>query len=178
MAFCVRRASSLDNVDILGEDYIRQMKRDLPPYTFAVSILNVKMQKSNDGFYSNLDIDHVHGYIPDDGADPLSSAHFSTQKVSGIIDGKRITSESYQPDFKELGERNDSRPILRYVALSGLAPPTYNQSSITPTHIFHPTLHYISHKSCETRPRMIHVYDVPIGFGYNAPHHQHDYYLY
>lgn len=107
VAFCVRRASSLDNVDILSEDYIRQMKRDLPPYTFAVSILNVKMQKSNDGFYSNLDIDHVHGYIPDD--DVLNQANFSTQKVSGIINGKRITSESYQPDFKELGERNDCR---------------------------------------------------------------------
>ena len=108
VAFCVRRASSLDNVDILGEDYIRQMKRDLPPYTFAVSILNVKVQKSNDGFYSNLDIDHVHGYIPDE-IDPLSSANFSTQKVSGIIGGRKVTSESYQPDFKELGERNDSR---------------------------------------------------------------------
>lgn len=107
VAFCVRRASSLDNVDILGEDYIRQMKRDLPPYTFAVSILNVKIQKSNDGFYSNLDIDHVHGYIPDD--DVLNQANFSTQKVSGIINGKRITSESYQPDFQELAERNDCR---------------------------------------------------------------------
>ena len=108
MAFCVRRASSLDNVDILGEDYIRQMKRDLPPYTFAVSILNIKIQKSNDGFYSNLDIDHVHGYIPDE-IDPLSSAKFSTQKSTGIINGQKITSESYQPDLKELSERNDSR---------------------------------------------------------------------
>ena len=108
VAFCVRRASSLDNVDILGEDYIRQMKRDLPPYTFAVSILNIKVQKSNDGFYSNLDIDHVHGYIPDE-IDPLSSAKFSTQKSTGIINGKRITSESYQPDFQELSEHNDCR---------------------------------------------------------------------
>ena len=40
VAFCVRRASSLDNVDILGEDYIRQMKRDLPPMTFAISSLD------------------------------------------------------------------------------------------------------------------------------------------
>lgn len=107
VAFCVRRASSLDNVDILGEDYIRQMKRDLPPYTFAVSILNVKVQKSNDGFYSNLDIEHVHGYIID--YDVLSQANFSTQKSTGIINGKRITSESYQPDFQELAERNDCR---------------------------------------------------------------------
>lgn len=108
VAFLVRRASTLDNVDILGEDYIRQMKRDLPAYTFMVSIMNVKMQKSNDGFYSNLDIDHVHGYIPED-VDPLSQANFSTQKATGIVDGKRITSESYQPDFKELSERNDCR---------------------------------------------------------------------
>lgn len=33
VAFMVRRASTLDNVDILGEEYIRQMKRDLPAYT-------------------------------------------------------------------------------------------------------------------------------------------------
>lgn len=108
VAFVVRRASTLSNVDLLSEDYIRQMKRDLPAYTFMVSIMNVKMQKSNDGFYSNLDIDHVHGYIPED-IDPLSQAKFSTQKATGIVDGKRITSESYQPDFKELSERNDCR---------------------------------------------------------------------
>ena len=72
-AFLVRRASTLDNVDLLTEDYIRTMKRDLPNYTFMVSILNVKIKKSNDGFYSNLDIDHVHGYICDE-IDPLSQA--------------------------------------------------------------------------------------------------------
>ena len=108
-AFVVRRASTLENVDVLGEEYIRQMKRDLPPYTFMVSILNVKIKKSNDGFYSNLDIDHVHGYINDSGIDPLTMANWSTQKATGIIDGKKITSESYQPDLKELSERNDCR---------------------------------------------------------------------
>lgn len=107
-AFCVRRASSLDNIDILGESYIRQMKRDLPSYTFAVSILNIKIQKSNDGFYSNLDMDHVHGYIPDE-LDPLSFANFRTQKSEGIIGGQRITNESYQPDLQELASRNDCR---------------------------------------------------------------------
>ena len=108
-AFVVRRASTIENVDVLGEEYIRQMKRDLPPYTFMVSILNVKIKKSNDGFYSNLDIDHVHGYINDSGIDPLTMANWSTQKATGIIDGKKITSESYQPDLKELSERNDCR---------------------------------------------------------------------
>ena len=107
-AFVVRRASTLENVDVLGEEYIRQMKRDLPPYTFMCSILNVIIKKSNDGFYSNLDIDHVHGYIPDE-IDPLSQANFRTEKATGIIGGKKITAESYQPDLKELSERNDCR---------------------------------------------------------------------
>ena len=107
-AFVVRRASTLENIDILGEDYIRQMKRDLPAYTFMVSIMNIKMQKSNDGFYSNLDIDHVHGYIPDE-VDPLSQAHFRTVKAEGVIGGKTIKSETYQPDLQELSERNDCR---------------------------------------------------------------------
>lgn len=107
-AFLVRRASTLSNVDLLTEDYIRTMRRDLPNYTFMVSILNVKIKKSNDGFYSNLDIDHIHGYTCDE-IDPLAVASWSTQKATGIIGGKKITSESYQPDFKELSERNDCR---------------------------------------------------------------------
>ena len=108
VGFVVSRASTLENVDLLGEDYIRQMKRDLPAYTFAVSILNMKMQKSNDGFYSNLDIEHVHGYIPDE-VEPLSQANFSTVKAEGIVNGRRVKSETYQPDLQELSERNDCR---------------------------------------------------------------------
>ena len=107
VGFVVERASTLANVDLLGEDYIRTLKRDLPAYTFACSVLNLKVKKSNDGFYSNLDIDRVHGYIPDD--DILNQANFKTVKATGIIDGKRVTSESYQPDLKELSERNDCR---------------------------------------------------------------------
>ena len=107
-AFVVRRASTLENIDILGEDYIRQMKRDLPAYTFMVSIMNVKMQKSNDGFYSNLDIDHVHGYIPDE-IDPLTLANFSTVRAEGVVNGQKVKSETYQPDLRELAERNDCR---------------------------------------------------------------------
>ena len=105
--FIVRRASTLENIGVLGEDYIRQLKRDLPAYTFAVSILNIKIKKSNDGFYSNLDVDRVHGYTPDNEIDPLTVAKWKTEKATGIVNGKKITSESYQPDLKELSERND-----------------------------------------------------------------------
>lgn len=65
-AFCCYRASTLQNIDLLGVDYVLKMKRDLPPLVFAISILNLKVKKVSDGFYSNLDIENVHGYIPDD----------------------------------------------------------------------------------------------------------------
>ncbi len=108
VGFVFERASTLENIDVLGEDYIRQLKRDLPASTFAVSILSISTKKSNDGFYSNLDIEHVHGYTPDS-VDPLSQANWGTRKSEGIIGGKKIVSESYQPDFKELSERDDCR---------------------------------------------------------------------
>lgn len=65
-AFCCYRASTIDNIDLLGIDYVLKMKRDLPPLVFAISILNMKVKKVSDGFYSSLDIENVHGYIPDD----------------------------------------------------------------------------------------------------------------
>lgn len=65
-AFCCYRASTLDNLSLLGTDYILKMRRDLPPLVFAISILNAKVKKATDGFYANLDVEGVHGYIPDD----------------------------------------------------------------------------------------------------------------
>lgn len=96
-AFVVRRASTLENVDILGEDYIRQLKRDLPAYTFAVSILNIKIKKSNDGFYSNLDIDRVHGYIPDNEIDPLSVAKWETKRLLASSAARRLHQKVISP---------------------------------------------------------------------------------
>jgi len=63
-AFCFYRANILDAVDLIGIDYINRMRRDLPPAIFQLSMLNLPKVKSNDGFYSLLDIENVHGYIP------------------------------------------------------------------------------------------------------------------
>lgn len=46
--------SSLENLEVLGESYIKQMKRDLPPLVFMTSILCMKVRTSQDGFYNNL----------------------------------------------------------------------------------------------------------------------------
>ena len=50
--------SSLENMQLLGEDYIRQMKRDLPPLTFQTSILCKRIGIARDGFYSSMTEGH------------------------------------------------------------------------------------------------------------------------
>lgn len=46
--------SSLVNLAVLGEDFIRQQKRLLPPMTFRTSILCQRVGVSQDGFYGAL----------------------------------------------------------------------------------------------------------------------------
>ena len=50
-----------DNIEILGADYFRKMKRDLPPILFRTSIMNDRMRKIENGFYSALD-ENIHCY--------------------------------------------------------------------------------------------------------------------
>lgn len=53
--------SSLENLEVLGESYIQQAKRDLPPLVFLTSILCIKVRNSQDGFYNNLK-ESIHYY--------------------------------------------------------------------------------------------------------------------
>ena len=48
------RYPSIFNLAVLGEDFIRRMKRDLPPLTFATSIMCMRIGISRDGFYGSL----------------------------------------------------------------------------------------------------------------------------
>ena len=54
-------ASSIQNLQVLGESYIRRMKRDLPPLVFQTSILCKKVGALTDGFYSAMK-ENVHYY--------------------------------------------------------------------------------------------------------------------
>jgi hypothetical protein len=60
-AFLYKEYDSIENIEILGEEYIKEQKRNLTPFLFQTSILNKKMRKLTDGFYANLDPD-VHYY--------------------------------------------------------------------------------------------------------------------
>ena len=98
--FAFWRASTLDNIDLLGEDYIAKMKRDLPPVVFAISILNMKKQHSSDGFYSKLDIENLHGYVPEDCPAVADSTHLKI--ASTVIGGQKVVTDYLTPDFNEL----------------------------------------------------------------------------
>lgn len=103
-AFYFVRASSLDNIDILGEDYIRRMKRDLPPLVFAISVLNIRPKKSGEGFYCNFDADR-HTYIDDDC--PAIDRSIGVKQGKQIVAGTAYKTEYESPDFDYLSNVRD-----------------------------------------------------------------------
>lgn len=52
IAVYYREYSSIENLQLLGENYIKQMKRDLTPLTIQTSILCQRIGITKDGFYS------------------------------------------------------------------------------------------------------------------------------
>lgn len=54
VAVYYREYSSIENLQLLGENYIKQMKRDLTPLTFQTSILCQRIGIAKDGFYSSM----------------------------------------------------------------------------------------------------------------------------
>ncbi len=61
VAVYYREWSSIENLLLLGEKYIRQMKRDLPPLVFQTSILCKKIKNQKDNFYAALQ-EGIHYY--------------------------------------------------------------------------------------------------------------------
>lgn len=61
-AVLYREWSTFENVEIVGLDYIRRMKRDLPPLVFQTSILSKRVERLKDGFYPNFH-EKFHTYV-------------------------------------------------------------------------------------------------------------------
>jgi len=53
-------ACVIDNVEIVGEKYIRDQQRNLPEFEFRTSILNIKPGKVEHGFYASLNENHYY----------------------------------------------------------------------------------------------------------------------
>jgi len=74
--------SSIENLQVLGESYIKQMKRDLPPLVFQTSILCKKVGLLKDGFYNNLK-EQTHYYTAYDNS-YLQSLEYNFDKLKDI----------------------------------------------------------------------------------------------
>lgn len=72
--------SSIENLLVLGENYIKQMKRDLPPLVFQTSILCRKVGVMKDGFYNNMR-ESLHYYVANDNS-YLDSLEYKFDKIS------------------------------------------------------------------------------------------------
>lgn len=93
-AFNFCKFSTLDNLDIVGIDYIKRMKRELPPLIFAISIMNMSRVKVSTGFYANFRREK-HCYTSSN----ISTLENAVKSLSGetIISGrkKEIIYEGY-----------------------------------------------------------------------------------
>ena len=105
--FSFWQGSTIDNIALLSEDYIKAMKRDLPPLVFAISILGVKMKHSSDGFYYAFDPD-IHTYldIDDNG---IIDDNMRVHKVSRVYNGKEYSAEVESLDIERISEIDDCR---------------------------------------------------------------------
>lgn len=56
-------ASSLDNIDVLGEEYIRDLKRDLTDFEFETSVANIRPDKGENAFYPDLADRHFYNAL-------------------------------------------------------------------------------------------------------------------
>lgn len=91
---------TIENIAIVGEDYIADMKRSLPPRIFAISILNKRVRRPADGYYSAFD-EGKHTYVVES-ADKMEDFRIVVKPTpKNRIKG---TYETY--DFRRLQEHS------------------------------------------------------------------------
>lgn len=93
VAVYYKEYSTVENLQLLGEEYLRQMKRDLTPKTFMTSILCQRITNTHDGFYSSMQEYHKYdasnfAYMDELGYDTIlkeaQQTNFSIRSNSGF----------------------------------------------------------------------------------------------
>lgn len=86
--------SSIENLQVLGENYIKQMKRDLPPLVFQTSILCKKVGLLKDGFYNDLREDtHYYTAFDNDYLQNMKYNFEEAKDVSSLQDGDVVKNK-------------------------------------------------------------------------------------
>lgn len=99
--------SSIENIDILGEQFIRNMKRELTPTMFDISIRNVEKESITEGYYSNFNQD-IHCYLSNDEEQLEAAQKYNKRTITQFYSGGRtLRVESESIDFAEIQKAND-----------------------------------------------------------------------
>ena len=85
VAVYYKEYSSIENLQLLGENYIKQMKRDLTPLTFQTSILCQRIGIAKDGFYSSMKEAHKYDANNNEYLDSLGY-DFSPDSLDSRVD--------------------------------------------------------------------------------------------
>lgn len=95
------RFSTLENIDLLGEPYIKQMKRTMPKFVFDISILNKETDTGGDGYYFNYNPD-VHEYSNSDESQLEVASRYRKKMLFRNDRGEKIETEGV--DFEEISQ--------------------------------------------------------------------------
>ena len=95
VAVYYKEYSSIENLQLLGENYIKQMKRDLTPLTFQTSILCKRIGIAKDGFYSSMRESHKY-----------NSSDFT--KLDAIFHDQLTNDPGVSHQLINIGENTDS----------------------------------------------------------------------
>lgn len=97
--------STLENIELLGEGYVKDMKRQLTESMFNTSVLNLDKEDVAEGYYICFDPD-VHCYDNDDDLQlHVASKRFMSRTTTIQRDGSRIDGESL--NFQQLMKTDD-----------------------------------------------------------------------
>ena len=81
-----REVSTIDNLVVLGEAFIKQLKRDLPPLTFQTSVLCKRIGIARDGFYSSMTEAHKYSATNFSHLDNLEYDFDKLKEESSLMD--------------------------------------------------------------------------------------------
>ena len=96
--------SSIENLQLLGENYIRQMKRDLTPLTFQTSILCQRIGIAKDGFYSSMREGHKYDASDMEYLDNVAQSFYDN-------DDSHISAIGAQIDCRADNDTDSNAPI-------------------------------------------------------------------
>jgi len=100
-AFLYKEYDTIENLEIVGIEYIKKQKLILPPVIFMTSIMNKRIRKLTDGFYPNL-TPEVHYYDADN-----TTYLDNLRTAKGTLDLDRIAEDNCLKD----GDIDPSVPL-------------------------------------------------------------------